>query len=406
LRRSAALCSGLGNESETCDIAATKVAAKHLCYKYTQKNKRETSVADKERAACDLRHLSDDELVAAVNRLAKRRRVLTCELVAHIAEMDERKLYREHACSSMFVYVTDRLHLSEASAYKHINVGRMARGFPVVFEMLAAGETHLSNMVLLAPHINEDNHRELLPLVRHKSKRQVERLLAERFPKAPVPARIRKLPAAAAKPKQQEPDSTAQTVTPAPSPAPAAAPVSLKPGKVKPLAPARFKVEFTADQELHDNIEKAKELLGPSLPRGELSELFALAMRNLVEELEKKKYAKTPRARRAPDQADPSASRPAPANGSRHIPNHVKREVVARDGGQCTFVDDNGNRCRERWGLEFHHRETPFARGGPPTVRNICLHCRPHNQLMAERDFGADIIAAKIAAAKAKNSAA
>ncbi len=110
---------------------------------------------------------------------------------------------------------------------------------------------------------------------------------------------------------------------------------------IDPLAAARFKVESSADQELYESIEKATALLGPSLPRGESSELFSLAMRKLVEDLEKKKYAKTSRSHRAPD---PSKS----ANGSRHIPNHVKREVVARDGAQCTFVDENGNRCRER----------------------------------------------------------
>ena len=136
----------------------------------------------------DLQHLSDAELVAGVDRLVQEHRVLTAELLAHIVEMDERKLYRKHACSSMFVYVTDRLHLPEASAYKHINVGRVARKFPLIFDLLDAGDTHLSNLVLLAPHLNEDNHRELLSAVRHKSKRQVEIIVAERFPKELVPA--------------------------------------------------------------------------------------------------------------------------------------------------------------------------------------------------------------------------
>ncbi len=351
----------------------------------------------------NLQHLSDDELVAGACRLVQQHRGLTAELLAHIAEMDERKLYRKHACSSMFVYVTERLHLSEAIAYKQINVGRVARKFPLIFDLLEAGDTHLSNLVLLAPHLNEDNHRELLSAVRHKSKRQVEILVAARFPKEPVPARIRKLPVLRTKPKQEEKGKrSGRRPETGPLALTASEPAPTKPGKVKPLAAARFKVEFTADQELYDNIEKAKALMGPSLPRGELSELFSLAMRNLVEDLQKKKYAKTSRSRRAPDQASPSES----ANGSRHIPNHVKREVVARDDAQCTFVDESGNRCRERWGLEFHHAEVPFARGGPPTVQNTTLHCRAHNQLMAERDFGADYIAAKKAAAKAKKFSA
>ena len=52
----------------------------------------------------NLGSLSDDELVTGLRRLAQQHSVLTAELLAHIAEMDERKLYREHACSSMFVY--------------------------------------------------------------------------------------------------------------------------------------------------------------------------------------------------------------------------------------------------------------------------------------------------------------
>ena len=88
-----------------------------------------------------------------------------------------------------------QLHLSEAMAYKYIHVGRVARRFPLIFNFLDAGDTHLSNLLLLAPHLTEDNHSQLLSAVRHKSKRDVERLLAERFPKAPVPERIRKLPA-------------------------------------------------------------------------------------------------------------------------------------------------------------------------------------------------------------------
>jgi len=169
-----------------------------------------------------------------------------------------------------------------------------------------------------------------------------------------------------------------------------------KPGKVEPLAPALFKVEFTADQQLYDDIDKAKALLGPRLPRGELSELFGRAVRLLVEDLQKKKYAKTSRPRRAKRKAH----EPNSGKRSRHVPNEVKREVAERDGGQCTFVDEDGNRCQERWGIELHHDEVPFARDGAHTANNISLMCRTHNWFLAEQEFGAEHIAAKIAAAK------
>jgi 5-methylcytosine-specific restriction endonuclease McrA len=62
--------------------------------------------------------------------------------------------------------------------------------------------------------------------------------------------------------------------------------------------------------------------------------------------------------------------------------------VRERDGEQCAFVSDDGRRCGERGGLEFHHLD-PYARGGEHTVDNVALVCRGHNGYFAVRDFGA-----------------
>ena len=65
---------------------------------------------------------------------------------------------------------------------------------------------------------------------------------------------------------------------------------------------------------------------------------------------------------------------------------HVKREVWARDQGQCAFIGSLG-RCIETSRLEFHH-VTPFALGGATDVANISLRCRAHNSFESERVFG------------------
>jgi 5-methylcytosine-specific restriction endonuclease McrA len=64
----------------------------------------------------------------------------------------------------------------------------------------------------------------------------------------------------------------------------------------------------------------------------------------------------------------------------------VKREVWARDGGQCAFVGTAG-RCTERGFLEYHH-VIPFADGGETNVSNLELRCRAHNGFEAERWSG------------------
>ena len=59
-----------------------------------------------------------------------------------------------------------------------------------------------------------------------------------------------------------------------------------------------------------------------------------------------------------------------------------------RDGGQCTFVSEDGRRCSARSFLEYDHI-LEFARGGEATVQNLRLLCRAHNRYAAERTFGA-----------------
>src|SRR3989304_2258602 len=133
--------------------------------------------------------LPPDVLLAHPRTLAPRDHQLTADLVAHLAEVDARRLYLDEACSSMFTYCVERLRMSEPTAYKRIEAARAARRFPVIFERIAAGELHLAAVTLLAPRLTEDNHLELLAEAAHRSKREVERLLARRFPRpAPAPS--------------------------------------------------------------------------------------------------------------------------------------------------------------------------------------------------------------------------
>jgi len=76
-------------------------------------------------------------------------------------------------------------------------------------------------------------------------------------------------------------------------------------------------------------------------------------------------------------------------HGDRHVPASVRRALFDRDGERCSYRDNRGERCRETFGLEVHHRHA-HALGGPPTLDNLELRCRPHNTLAAEQDFGRD----------------
>src|SRR5512140_374544 len=144
------------------------------------------------------RRLSDSELIARVKDLACRERQATACLVAHLVELDERRLYLAEGCSCLFNYCVEVLHLSEHAAYNRIKVARTARTFPLVLERLARGSVNLTAVRLLSPVLTPENHRELLDKATHGKRQDVERLVARLRPSTAVASSVRKLPARAA----------------------------------------------------------------------------------------------------------------------------------------------------------------------------------------------------------------
>ncbi len=131
---------------------------------------------------------------------------------------------------------------------------------------------------------------------------------------------------------------------------------------MRPLAADRYEVRFTASAETRDYPRRAQDLLGHAIPGGDLDQVFNRALRLLVGELERKKFAATERPRRSRGQSA----------DSRNIPASVKRAVRKRDGEGCAWVSPNGRRCGERRFLEFHH-DDPWGVGGQPTIDRVRL---------------------------------
>src|SRR5207249_6802759 len=122
-------------------------------------------------------------------------RATTAALLAHIAEVDARKLYLPAAHPSMFSWCVHELGFPEEVAFKRIRAARAARQFPAIFAMVADGRLNVTAVVLLAPHLASENADGLLGAAAHQSKAGIERLLAERFPRPDLPARLAALSA-------------------------------------------------------------------------------------------------------------------------------------------------------------------------------------------------------------------
>jgi hypothetical protein len=377
--------------------------------------------------------------------LVRQSRSVEHDLLAHIAEVDARKLYAREACSSMFGYCARVLGLTGAEAYMRITAARASRKHPVLLTMLADGRLSVTTICLLAPHLTVQNRDDLLARAAHRSKRQVLELIAEIAPRPDAPAAIRKLPerrpaarvelsAAGSTPHLQLapgavggspsastaefrpvadaalpvpaagelcPDGVAplpptttdagNTTLTVPGPAvPQMSVVELRPKVfrphtvLQPLSPGRYKVQFTAGAALRDKLERLQTLMRSTVPNGELAALIEIAVTEKIERLEARKFGRTKAPRKTLAATDLSRR-------SRYVPSAVKRAVSERDGYQCRFTDQLGRRCPERARLEFHHRY-PYGLGGGPEPRNICLMCRPHNDYLAELDYGKKVV--------------
>jgi 5-methylcytosine-specific restriction endonuclease McrA len=330
-----------------------------------------------------LQHVSDADLLVELQRLAGCEREATVHVIAALMEVEARRLHLGEGCGSLFVYCTDVLHFSEHAAYLRIEAARTAQRFPAVLERLAEGSLTLTTIGLLKPHLTADNHGELLEAARHKSKRDVEKMIAALRPLPAVPSTVRKVPAAKPVdvPALGAPVMTMERcqarIEDVPATAPVAPSVPTRPAIVTPLAPERYKVQITISREAHDKLRRAQELLRHAIPSGDPAAIVERALSLLVDDLERKRCA----AAKNPRQTAGSPPR------SRHVPAAVKREVWARDEGRCAFVGALG-RCPERGFLELHH-VVPFADGGATDTANLQLRCRAHNAFEADAWFGA-----------------
>jgi len=203
-----------------------------------------------------------------------------------------------------------------------------------------------------------------------------------------------------------------------PRPAPGAASASRN---LEPLSPERYELQLTISAELKRKLDLARDLLRHAIPGGELSTLIERAVDVLLEQTQKRRFARkhtaqpnpsppekppeperaegrtTPTPAAAAGSAEPASDVPtespivssaaAASAASRHIPNAARRAVLERDGLQCTWQGPDGTRCNSRAWLEHDHI-IPLGKGGTHDPSNGRILCRPRNRLAAEQTYG------------------
>jgi HNH endonuclease len=352
-----------------------------------------------------LQALRNEELLSALALLVRRGNELSSDLLAHLAELDERRLHLALGFPSLFAYCTQELGLCESAAGRRIVAARVCRKFSGALERVAPGELHLSALCALNAHLNVENAAELFELCSRKSRRQVDELLAVRFPKPDVRESIRRLPsrteaksADVARAVQQADVSRATQVdaaavaeapivagsiaghadrarelretrqnesssvpcsaaAPRPSPSPTPRRQIRNSQSLVPLSPERFGVHFTADAEFRDLLERARALASHRLPNGDLATLMKLALEAFVRDAEKQRFAvgrkarcnATEAPRSANAQAEPATARAEPATArvepatARVEPPNARVEPPHLPGAKSPLLGESGS---------------------------------------------------------------
>jgi hypothetical protein len=288
--------------------------------------------------------LSDQDLLARLEGLARNEREASAELVAHLAALDSRpSLFAVQGYGSLFSYCTRALRLSEDAASNRIDAARACRRFPLILDLLASGSLSLTSVRLLGPHLTAENHASVLAKARDRKRREIEALVAELAPRPDIPATVRKVPCrnTTRQPAtwpglppcptttRQPATAPGRTFAPGPSPAPGHAPAlapdsasgprpamtsvasgagaapapspSSLPATPRPIvqasAPERYYVRFTIGQETHVRLRRLQALLRREIPDGDPGAIFDRALTVLLEKVEKTKLASVAKPR-------------------------------------------------------------------------------------------------------------
>ena len=320
--------------------------------------------------------IKDKDLVELTIDLARNERRVRAAFIVHLAELDERRLYLQEGCSTLFAWLTEKLKYPKASAYRRMTAARLQARMPVIASYLHEGHLSLTKLCHLRDLLAPENCLALLEQAASMTEKEVEELALILDPKrmaAPPRDSIRPLPIQSL-PLPLPPPVAAAPAEPlperAPTPTPEPAPVAAR--------PIRHAIKMTVGPEFMTLLEQVRAAFSHTHPGANLETLLGHCMEQALKTHRKRTRAETDRPRPSVERRDVT---------SRDVPAEVARAVWKRDEDRCTFVASDGHRCNSTHFVQVHH-DQPYARGGPATVSNCRLLCSNHNDLMARYDFG------------------
>ena len=296
--------------------------------------------------------LTDLKLHSNLLSLVQTERELLTQIIHHLNEVEKRRLFSDHQCSSLFTYCTKYLGYSEGQAHRRITAMRMIQKIPHIEEQLSEGILSLSNVAQAQKFFNQESKqrkqefstpekKKILKSLENKSTREAEKKLLALCTSLKVPKERKRV-----------------------------------------VSEKHTELRIIADEELMRKLERIKGLIAHKNPNPSYAELLEVCCHIALKSLEPKEPS--PRDLKKVESLVASkvtTQTTAPQTSQRRaLPLAVKRVVWKRDKGQCV-------QCGSRYGLEYDHLH-PVCLGGGNSPDNISLKCKPCNQRAAIKKIG------------------
>jgi hypothetical protein len=287
----------------------------------------------------DLRKLSNETLDANLKSLVQQERELTSEILAHIAEVDRRKLYLKMSFRSLFDYLSEHLGYSNGNAQRHLDAARLLNDVPDLNQRLESGKLNQSHVTLVQKairqkkketrvSISKDEKQALVQLVMGKTQAESEKIVAQS-----LDLKIKK----SSKTQHQQDGSV--------------------------------RLEVTLTKEQWEKLTQMRELLSNSLPVGSWDEV--------LEYVADKVIAQKTKAR----------TEPKPSSNTEVISTSVRKFILQRDKCCQHTNPHNKRKCGSKWNLQVDHIQ-PLWAGGTSEPENLQALCAAHNRHRYQEQAG------------------
>ena len=263
-------------------------------------------------------------------------------LLNDLLEIEETKSFAEFGCPNLSAYAIKWLKLTEAVAYNLIAIMRRGRQVPELILAIKEGAINTSAARKITPVINNENKDAWLELASSSSVRQIEKAVAIECPKAAV--------------KEQSRYVTAE----------------------------RLNWQLGVSEEFLETLKELKDLKSQQAGAAVDSEDALLsAMKNEIARISPLEKAKRARLR---EEKTKSARETIKPETKARVPKRrvpltaaTKHAVHLRDGHQCTYETETGERCTQTRWLDIHH-VIEVQQGGDNSTENLRTVCGFHHR--------------------------